>query len=220
MEILPVMARRSRQRRTQLDRPGIAEHLGVSTATVDFWHQHRATTGFPVPADTDPTGRRWWWNTDIDSFHTAYQAARAAAFTQVHRDGDPEDLLTAPQVARVLGYADHRSLTPTLREHPDHAEPLPAGGLRRFWYRRTVWAYADSRAERHSTGRPASTTNPHPRGHPYADDPRLDAARQLLHRAEESGQTVEGLGTQLARQLGVHERTAQRLINAARRLAS
>lgn len=210
------MARRTRQRRIQLDRPGIAAHLGVSAATVDFWHLHRDTTGFPEPADTDPTGRDWWWQSDIDTFHTNYLAARAATFTPVRRDGDPDELLTAPEVARVLGYTDHRSLTPTLRNHPDYTEQLPAGALRRFWYRRTVWTYADTRALRHSTGRPAGTTTDKPRPDPYADDPRLHAARQLLHHAEQSGQPTAGLGAQLARQLGIHERTAQRLLNAAR----
>jgi hypothetical protein len=210
------MARRTRNRRSQLDRPGIAEHLGVSTATVERWHHHRASTGFPAPADTDPTGRHWWWQQDIDTFHAAYRAVRAATFTPVRRDGDPDELLTAPQVARVLGYADHRSLTPTLREHPDHTERLPAGGVRRFWYRRTVWAYASSRAERHSTGRPAGTTNAATTKRPYGDDPRLDVARQLLRYAQHSRRSTAGLGAQLARQLGIHERTAQRLLQAAR----
>jgi hypothetical protein len=211
------MARRIRKRRSQLDRPGIAEHLGVSTATVERWHHHRASTGFPVPADTDPTGRDWWWQRDIDTFHAAYRAVRAATFSPVRRDGDPDELLTAPQVARVLGYADHRSLTPTLREHPDHTEALPAGGVRRFWYRRTVWAFADSRVERRSTGRPAgTTTNAAIAKRPYGDDPRLDVARQLLCDAQHSGRSTAGLGAQLARQLGIHERTAQRLLRTAR----
>ena len=50
------MGSRTRHRRRQLDRAGIAERTSVSTATVDYWHLHRAKTGFPVQADTDPDG--------------------------------------------------------------------------------------------------------------------------------------------------------------------
>ena len=54
------MGARMRQRRRQLDRTGIAEHTGVSPATVDYWHLQRAKTGFPAKADTDTDGRDWW----------------------------------------------------------------------------------------------------------------------------------------------------------------
>ncbi len=201
------MGSRSRHRRVQVDRAGVAERTGVSAATVDYWHLQRAKTGFPVKADTDPDGRDWWWQADIDTFHAEHLAERAARFTRVDRSGDPRDLLTAPQAAQVLGYKDHRSLPDELLHTPDRAEELPSGRLRRFWYRRTVWAYADGRPLRHSTGRPA--------GHPYADDPRLDAALALVEEADAAGTGSAGLGTYLSRRLGVGERTGQRLIAAA-----
>jgi hypothetical protein len=210
------MASRTRQRRTQLDKPGIAERTGAAEATVDYWYLQRATTGFPPKADTDTNGRDWWWQNDIDTFHTAHLAARAATFTTIDRSGDPDELLTAPQAARVLGYADRRGITPTLRNHPDYTELLPSGALRRYWHRRTLWEFADSRVQRHSTGRPAGTTNHHRQPHPYADDPRLHTARQLLDQAEAAGQSTTSLGAQLARQLGISARAGQRLINTAR----
>ena len=154
---ISVMGSRTRHRRVQVDRAGVAALTGASAATVDRWYLHRASTGFPDKADTDRDGRHWWWRTDITRFHTAHLAIRAAKFTHVDGSGNPDDLLTAPQAAEVLGYKNHRSLPDALLDHPDRAEDLPSGRLRRRWHRRTVWAFADGRPLRHSTGRPTGT---------------------------------------------------------------
>lgn len=152
------MATRLIDGRAALDRPGVCESTGASAATVAYWHLHRATTGFPDIATTDSTGRQWWWADGIDAFHAAYRAGRAAAYTTPDRAGDPHELLTAPQVAQVLGYRNHRSLTRQLLNRADDITVLPSGRRRRRWYRATVWAYADDRAEHTSTGRPRSAT--------------------------------------------------------------
>jgi hypothetical protein len=209
------MGSRTRRGRRQLDRPGIAARLGVSAATVDYWHLHRDETGFAAKADTDADGRDWWWQTDIDAFYAAHLEARAATFTEIDRAGDPRDLLTAPQAAHVLGYKNHRSLPDELLHNPDLADELPSGRLRRRWYRRTVWDYADGRPLRHSTGRPTGSGTGPRVPHPYAEDPRLDAACALIEQARATGTGSAGLGAQLARQLGIGERTGQRLISAA-----
>src|SRR5690242_296490 len=129
------MGSRTRRGRRQLDRPGIAQRVGASAATVDYWHLHRGETGFPLTADTGADGRDWWWQKDIDAFYAAHLQARATAFTQVDRTGDARDLLTAPQAAHVLGYKNHRSLPDELLNNPDQADELPSGRLRRRWYR-------------------------------------------------------------------------------------
>jgi hypothetical protein len=211
---------RTLNRRVQVDRAGIAERTGMSTATVDYWHLQRATTGFPAKADTDPDGRDWWWQADIDAFYAHHLAKRAAKLTHVDRSGHPRDLLTAPQAAKVLGYKNHRSLPDELLHNADHADQLPSGRLRRYWYRRTVWAYADGRPLRHSTGRPTGTGTGPRQPHPYADDPRLDAALTLITETGAAGRGHAGLGAELARRLGVGERTGQRLIAAAVGLGS
>ncbi|MGH3749379.1 MAG: hypothetical protein ACRDT8_18475, partial [Micromonosporaceae bacterium] len=51
--------------------------------------------------------------------------------------------------------------------------------------------------------------------HPYADDPRLDAALDLLRNHSDNPAL---LSTTLARQLATSARTAQRILNAAREL--
>jgi hypothetical protein len=190
----------------------VAARTGRSLDTVQRWYLQRAATRFPDKADTDRDGRDWFWQHDIDAFHTEHLARRAAAFTPVDRSGRPEDLLTGPQAAQVLHYKNHRSLPAELLDHPDQIDTLPSGRLRRRWYRTTIWAYADGRALRYSTGRPPGSGTAQRQPHPYADDPRLDPALALLDDVP----TVSQLGALLARRLGIGDRTAQRLLAVAR----
>jgi hypothetical protein len=207
--------RRTRQHRTQVDRAGITTLTGASGSTIAHWLRHRDKSGFPVKADTDADGRDWWWLDEIETFWDNHLAARAAGFTTVDRTGDPDDLLNAPQAAAVLGYESHRNLPKVLLDQYDDAERLPSGRLRRYWYRRSLWDYADGRPLRHSTGRPPGTLADQRQPHPYADDPRLEAAISLLREAHATGGGTSGLGAQLAQRLDINLRTAQRLIAAA-----
>jgi hypothetical protein len=209
------MASRTRSRRRQLDRAGIAEHLGTSVASVNRWHLQRATNRFPAKADTDEDGRDWWWQDEIDAFRIDHLADRATQYTSVNRHGDPDDLLGGPQAAKVLGYKDHRSLPAYLLEHPDQIDEYPSGLKRRYWYRHTLWDWADDRAIRHSTGRPTGSRSESRQPHPYADDPRLQDAIDLIAETRTAGRPTTGLGAELARRLNISERTGQRLINAA-----
>ena len=198
--------------RTALDRTGVAAHTGAAYSTVNHWHHHRSRFGFPRGFAHD--GREWFWLDDIEAFHAAHQAAKRAELTKVDRRGDPEDLIGSGAAARVLGYGSYRNLPDTLYDHPDRVETLPDGRLRRLWLRRTVWAVADARTGRQSTGRTPGTTGPR-KPHPYADDPRLPAAIVLLAEADRAGRDRRGLGVALAQQLGITQRTAQRLLAAA-----
>jgi hypothetical protein len=212
------MATRRRSGRTQVDKAAVRAYTGAGASTINLWRRQRPTSRFPEVAGTDADGREWWWRDDIKTFWAAHLAARAALFTRADHRGDPDELLTAPQAAKVLGYKDHRSLPDALIDNPDHVEELPSGRLRRSWYRRAVWAYADGRPLRHSTGRPVGATSGPRKPHPYADDPRLDLARQLLADAHAGGADTTGLGAELARRLGISHRAGQRLIAAARAL--
>jgi hypothetical protein len=199
--------------RTALDRAGVAARTGAAYTTVNHWYQHRDRFGFPEGILRD--GTRWFFTDDIDAFYTAHQAAKLAELTEVDRRGDPKDLVTSGEVARILGYGSYRNLPEELYEHPDYVEPMSDGRLRRYWHRRTVWAHAEARTGRQSTGRtPGSATGPR-KSHPYADDPRLQTALDLLRQADAAGRDRRGLGPQLAAQLGIPQRTAQRLIAVA-----
>jgi hypothetical protein len=198
--------------RTALDRAGIAAHTGAAPTTVNHWHRHRARFGFPQGFHHD--GREWFWLDDIETFHEAHLTAKRADLTKVDRRGDPDDLVGSGAAARILGYGSYRNLPDSLYYRPDRTDQLPDGRVRRYWYRRTVWAIADARSGRQSTGRTPGTTGPR-KPHPYADDPRLHAAADLLAQARAAGRDRRGLGLTLAQRLGIGERTAQRLITAA-----
>ncbi len=208
------MARRTFGNRMALDRSGVAAHTGAARSTVNHWHRHRERTGFPH-AFTDEAGGEWFWLDQIDAFHTAHQKAKLAVLTTIDRSGDPNELVGSGEAAEILRYGSYRNLPDELRDRPDDVEILSDGRLRRRWYRRTVWAIADARTGRQSTGRTPGTTTGARKPHPYADDPRLQAAAELLAEAKEAGWYRRGLGIELARRLGVAPRTAQRLLNTA-----
>jgi hypothetical protein len=209
------MATRTRNGRVQIDRAGITALTGAAASTIAYWQRHRHQTSFPRKADTDAAGRDWFWRDEVDAFWRTHQQRRARSYTDVDRRGHPGDLLTAPEAAKVLGYKDHRSLTPTLRNDPDQVERLPSGLLRRYWHRRTIWNYADSRPLRTSTGHPTGAVGAR-KPHPYANDPRLHTAMALLAQAEATARDVHRLGAVLAEHLHIGIRTAQRLLAAAR----
>ena len=206
------VARRTIGERTALDRAGVAAHTRAAYSTVNHWHRHRDRFGFPNGLHHN--GIDWFWLDDIDAFHTAHLAAKRAALTEIDRRGHPDDLVSSGTAADILGYASYRNLPDTLLNHPDHVEELPDGRIRRRWLRRTVWAIADARTGRQSTGRTPGTTGPR-KPHPYADDPRMQAAIELLREAATAGRDRHGLGVELAQALGIPPRTAQRLLAAA-----
>jgi hypothetical protein len=207
-----LVAQRSIDGRAALDRAGVAEHTGASRSTVNHWHRNRDRFGFPEAFTHD--GGEWFWLDDITAFHIAHLAAKKAVLTEIDRSGGPNDRVTSGGAAAILGYASHRNLPDELLDHPDFVEELPSGRIRRYWYRRTVWAHADARTGRQSTGRTPGTTNSTRKPHPYADDPRLQAAAELLAEARAAGWGRRGLGVELARRLGIPQRTAQRLLIA------
>jgi hypothetical protein len=209
---MTTMARRRIGGRVALDRAGVVAYTGAAPSTVNHWHRHRARTGFPA-AYTEEAGGEWFWLTEITAFYAAHLAVKRAELTAVDRRGDPDELVTSGGAAKILGYRSYRNLPDALLDQPDRTRTLPDGRVRRYWQRRTVWAVADARTGRQSTGRPAGSTHG-PRKHPYADDPRLQIALDLLASVG-TGQKRRGMGVRLAHQLGITERTAQRLLTAA-----
>jgi hypothetical protein len=149
------MPDRTAHDRPVVDRAGAAAAAGISVPRIDQLYRDRATTGFPerIP-DT-----RHWYHDEITAWAQEHRQAKKAELTEVDHSGDPDELVTTPEVARILGYHDRRSLNhssvwPRLLDHVDQEEQLPSGRARRHWRRRTVWAIADARTGKHGTGRP------------------------------------------------------------------
>ena len=96
---------------------------------------------------------------------------------------------------------------------PDEVEELPSGRLRRRWRRRTIWTWADQR-DRRGGGRPpgpasADATPSGQRLH-YRDHPAMPTVRACLAAGNPP------TGPELAQQFTISERTAWRIIRAAR----
>ena len=126
-----------------------------------YWHQHRAETGHPVG---EKIGReRWFDEAEWWSWYDDYRTRLRAGLSTVARVGDPNELVGAPEVARMLGYAHTTTLTSYITRgqfiDADDTTPLPSGRLRRRWRRRTIWDYAPTRRR---SWTPPATSNPDP----------------------------------------------------------
>jgi hypothetical protein len=144
--------------RTVIDRTGIAELTGAALSTVDKWYRNRHRYRFPSRAD----GVRgaWWDLDDVEQFWDHYQQAHHAALDRVDRSGDPNELIGAPQAARILGYNTSADLPPALLTLANDITLLPSGRLRRKWQRSTLWTWADHHVGHRRTGRPTGPKGP------------------------------------------------------------
>jgi hypothetical protein len=137
--------------RTIIDRAGIADLTGAALSTVDKWYRNRQRYRFPSRADG--VHGAWWYLDDIEKFWDHYQQTHRAALDRVDRTGDPDELVNAPQAARLLGYNAPADLPPALLTLADDITPLPSGRQRRRWRRHTLWAWADHHVGPRRTGR-------------------------------------------------------------------
>lgn len=146
------MAIRDIRGRAAIDRAGLAQRWNVSLATLDL---RIATSRPPATVEEAATNRRqkwWWWLDEADTWMREFEDRKQAALTSVDRSGDPDEFLTAPQAARVIGYSSHRGLPAELLDSAEEVEELPGGNKRRRWRRRTLWAYADHTGNSTSAG--------------------------------------------------------------------
>lgn len=156
------MATRLINGRRAVDRAGAADAASVSVPQVDKLYRERARTRFPerIPGTT------CWYEDDILAWKPVHQESRTAALTTVDRSGDPDELVIAAEIARILGYRDRTSLSnssvwPRLLElnKPEDNQILPSGRPRRRWPRRVVWQVGDARTGKSGpqSGRPVGT---------------------------------------------------------------
>ncbi|MFI6056095.1 hypothetical protein ACIBCO_39270 [Streptomyces violascens] len=155
----------------------IGEEFGVSTGTVTLWYNNRSTTGFPETAGSKRRARQWEHGAVSDWFaakeRPRLQQAGAAALA-----GDPDELLNATQVAKLLGYKNANQITNYLRDRPGYfPEPDVVDELgttdrpwtRKQWRRSTVTSWAATRrgkGNRHDLARQETLSEVSPNGDP------------------------------------------------------
>ena len=181
-------------------RAELADRTKVTTAELKRLWQDRDANGHPAPLLVD---RVMHWDTEAwTRWHQALeqqQQDQRDPRTDFDRSGDPDELIRPAAVARVLNYNDTTTIShnvkhpPTGWPEPDSWEELPSGRQRPLWKRNSIWAYAEQRRHPgHAGGRKrGSRTLPHR----YAEDPRLQLARDLLAEQPDArpGQLVEEL---------------------------
>jgi len=187
---------------------------GVSRQSLYLWYRDRADNGFPEVAGK--IGRTdYWYEDDWTIWLESHRRERVATLTEVSRHGDPGELVDAEEAARIMGYASGYVIHARRRRgafpEPDDVRTGGRGRPAPLWRRSTVWAAADNRKPVGGRGRPGTPGKP-AKPHPYADDPRLAAVLAVLRSGAEPS------SSDLAAEWGVSQRTAERIIRAARDL--
>jgi hypothetical protein len=195
-----------------ISRADMQARYGVSRQSIHLWFRDRAQTGHPEPAGT--IGRTAYWFADEwDAWYQSYRDRKLASLTRVDRAGDPDDLVDAAEAARILGYASgdviHASRHLGRFPDPDSHKAAPRGRPSPRWRRSTVWAVADAR-QKAGGGKPQGAPGAPRKAHPYEGDARLETALGVLR----SGNVPDAAA--LAAEWGVSQRTAERIMQAAR----
>ncbi|HEX6525604.1 MAG TPA: hypothetical protein VF070_37175 [Streptosporangiaceae bacterium] len=185
---------------------------GVPKSTIDGWYRDRARTGHPEKAGR--IGRTdCWYEDEWTAWHEAYVRGKVEALTRVDRDGDPDDLVDAAEAARMMRYSGRDVIHGNRRlgyfPEPDAYGTTVRGRPAPLWKRSTVWAAADGRPGMgggHRPGTPGAPAKPYP----YAGDERLARALAVLRSGVRPSSAV------LAAEWNVSQRTAERIIRAAR----
>lgn len=141
-----------------VDRAGAADRLGTHLSRVDAFIAAAPDNGFPEAVED-----RWYYTDAIDAFADAKQQRQHDNLTKIDYTGDPDDLVTKAEAARIAGYSsptnlNNSSLLDTLLalNKPEHNSTMPNGRPRLRWPRRTVWYACEQRTGR--PGRPAGAT--------------------------------------------------------------
>ncbi len=185
---------------------------GVPKTTVDGWYRDRARTGHPDKAGR--IGRTdYWYEDEWTAWHEAHLRGKIDSLTRVDRSGDPDDLVDAAEAARMLRYSSRDVIHASRRlghfPEPDAYGTTSKGRRAPLWMRSTVWAVADGRKGKGGGHKPGTAGAP-AKPHPYAGDERL------VHVLAQLRLGAEPASAELATRWNVSQRTAERIIRAAR----
>lgn len=193
--------------RTAVDEAGAAAACGVS---LDTLRRHRDSRGgFPAALNRHAQRRRLYDREQVRAWWAGEPTPPLP--DQEH----PDDLFDAAEVSALLGIKPMTWISAVRRGHRPHPDRGVCGV--EHWRRATVQAELERPARNPGgVGRPRGAADRGPR-RPYRPrqarpNPRLDRVKQML--AEAAGDPVPAPA--VAAELGVSERTAQRLLAAAR----
>ena len=138
--------------RVLASRAALARRLELGEQTLTDLYHRRAENGHPEPVHRQ--GRRLYWDPDaVEAWNTARQNAQRATLTPVDRSGDPDELVTMTEAARVLGYHGPQTIASYRTRNPGYfPEPDDRAALQ--WRRRTLWRFADRRSRPGRAGHP------------------------------------------------------------------
>ncbi|GGL15498.1 hypothetical protein GCM10010094_90480 [Streptomyces flaveus] len=139
-----------RQNTTNLvTRADLQERHGLARSTLERLWALREENEHPAPVKT--LDRVMYWDHDQwEAWYADYKKRTQRREIHVDRSGNPDDLLTLAEAARVLGVtpvsiAHHPKRMPRGWPQPVEEEQLPSGRLRRWYRRADIWTYADTR---------------------------------------------------------------------------
>ena len=149
-------------------RADLENRSGLARSTLERLWALREENEHPAPVKT--LDRVMYWDPDQwDTWYDGYKKRTQRRAIRPDRAGDPDDLLTLAQAARVLGVtpvslAHHPTRMPRGWPEPARQEPLPSGRPRRLYRRADIWTYADTRTA-------AGPHRKHPSRKPRSADP-------------------------------------------------
>lgn len=181
-------------------RDQLADEHGVSRSTLDRLWKERARNGHPEP--TRYGGVMHWDSAAWGRWYAELQrrtAAQAAPLPHSPRGGTPHEEIGPSEFARILTHKDNSWVSKAaITPPPGFPEPDswgdPEARKRPRWKRHRAEEYARTRhTAPRPRGRRAGSTNTQP--YPYAGDPRLTLARQVLadHPDERTARLIERL---------------------------
>jgi predicted DNA-binding transcriptional regulator AlpA len=167
----------ARQDTTALEsRSELAARHGLAKGTIDQLWARRGENGHPEPVKT--VNQTMYWNpAEWDAWYAEHKRRSQRTQLRVDRSGNPDDLITLSEAARVLG-VEPSSIT-SYPKRPPRGWPIPveeeqlsSGRMRRRYRRSDIWAYADNRtmAGPYRVKRGAERPEPDPNGTSGARD--------------------------------------------------
>lgn len=135
--------------RSLVTRAEVARLSGVAKSTLATLYSHRRQNGHPPAVHTHPEyGALYFDEEETLRWHRGRQGLGAKVrVAGVNHSGDPDELVTSTEAARILGYGPatirgYLARYPGYFPWPDQIESLPGGRERKLWRRATIWAFA------------------------------------------------------------------------------